>query len=555
MCKKTVSLFLSFILMISLLIPCVLVSAAQSASFKMNDVNNIGAGQEFSVNIYLDSPESIQISGLNFVLSYDSEKLEYTENSLRSSVFSGISSYSNNGKVSFVWEDSQNKTVLKGSVISLNFRCKDSFNGNTQLKLDCISAYSCKYASNKLVFEEICPQGTIATANVTTGSDTDPAVAALIEKINAIGTVTATEECKNMLDALLAEYNALSYSNKKKVTNYSVLVAAYNKYTELCQNDGALTEEINAFLIANSKALALRASTVTVDDKEIVNKALDDWDKLSVSAKLKLTTQRSLLKNLLAIITELDAENQKRLEQERLQREAEQMAADFRSLNSWVLELKESDIMADHREGLQKALSELEEMEFFNDLAYQIFVKDGTIERLNRFYNKAKELYDALHPADAEYIDKAENFKASFGYILNVAPADLSYDDVADVNLAYMVYSFLDEKTKGYLKNEAALLDALMSAADLLSPDDDEDGNSDTETITETVTEVKTVKDTKYITRDLADRYDLLFSMKGMSNVVWILLAIEGASLILLAGSLLMYYFTKKRKKTEEDAI
>ena len=555
MCKKTVSLFLSFILMISLLIPCVLVSAAQSASFKMNDVNNIGAGQEFSVNIYLDSPESIQISGLNFVLSYDSEKLEYTENSLRSSVFSGISSYSNNGKVSFVWEDSQNKTVLKGSVISLNFRCKDSFNGNTQLKLDCISAYSCKYASNKLVFEEICPQGTIATANVTTGSDTDPAVAALIEKINAIGTVTATEECKNMLDALLAEYNALSYSNKKKVTNYSVLVAAYNKYTELCQNDGALTEEINAFLIANSKALALRASTVTVDDKEIVNKALDDWDKLSVSAKLKLTTQRSLLKNLLAIITELDAENQNRLEQERLQREAEQMAADFRSLNSWVLELKESDIMADHREGLQKALSELEEMEFFNDLAYQIFVKDGTIERLTKFYNKAKELYDALHPADAEYIDKAENFKASFGYILNVAPADLSYDDVADVNLAYMVYSFLDEKTKGYLKNEAALLDALMSAADLLSPDDDEDGNSDTETVTETVTEVKTVKDTKYITRDLADRYDLLFSMKGMSNVVWILLAIEGASLILLGGSLLMYYFTKKRKKTEEDAI
>lgn len=555
MCKKTVSLFLSFILMISLLIPCVLVSAAQSASFKMNDVNNIGAGQEFSVNIYLDSPESIQISGLNFALSYDSEKLEYTENSLRSSVFSGISSYSNNGKVSFVWEDSQNKTVLKSSVISLNFRCKDSFNGTAQLKLDCISAYSCKYASNKLVFEEICPQGTIATANVTTGSDTDPAVAALIEKINAIGTVTATEECKNMLDALLAEYNALSYSNKKKVTNYSVLVAAYNKYTELCQNDGALTEEINAFLIANSRALALRASTVTVDDEEIVNKALDDWDKLSVSAKLKLTTQRSLLKNLLAIITELDAENQNRLEQERLQREAEQMAADFRSLNSWVLELKESDIMADHREGLQKALSELEEMEFFNDLAYKIFVKDGTIERLTKFYNKAKELYDALHPADAEYIDKAENFKASFGYILNVAPADLSYDDVADVNLAYMVYSFLDEKTKGYLKNEAALLDALMSAADLLSPDDDEGGNSDTETITETVTEVKTVKDTKYITRDLADRYDLLFSMKGMSNVVWILLAIEGASLILLGGSLLMYYFTKKRKKTEEDAI
>lgn len=555
MCKKTVSLFLSFILMISLLIPCVFVTAAQSASFKMNDVGNIGAGQEFSVNIYLESPESIQISGLNFALSYDSEKLEYTENSLRSNVFSGISSYSNNGRVSFVWEDSQNKTVLKGSVISLNFRCKDGFNGTTQLKLDCISAYSCKYASNKLVFEEVCPKGTIATANVTTGSDTDPSVVSLINKINAIGTVTATEECKNMLDSLLAEYNALSYSNKKKVTNYSVLVAAYNKYTELCQNDDALNQEINAFLIANSKALALRASTVTVDDKEIVNKALDDWDKLSVSAKLKLTTQRSLLKNLLAIITELDAENQKRLEQERLQREAEQMADDFRSLNRWVLELKESDIMADHREGLQKALSELEEMEFFNDLAYQIFVKDGTIERLNRFYNKAKELYDALHPADAEYIDKAENFKASFGYILNVAPADLTYDDVADVNLAYMVYSFLDEKTKGYLKNEAALLDALMSAADLLSPDDDEDGNSDTETITETVTEVKTVKDTKYITRDLADRYDLLFSMKGMSNVVWILLAIEGASLILLGGSLLMYYFTKKRKKTEGDAI
>lgn len=554
MCKRTVSLFLSFVLITALMIPCTFVSAEQNASFKMNDVNNIG-NREFSVDICLDSPDIIEISGLNFSLDYDSQKLEYTENSLRSNVFVGISSYSKDGKVNFVWEDSENKNVPRGSVISLNFRGRDGFDGTTQLKLNCISAYSCKYVSGKLQFVEICPKGTVAVSNVSTGTVTDPAVTSLINKINAIGTVTATKECKDMLDSFLAEYNALSYSNKKKVTNYSLLVEAYNKYTELSRNDDALTEEINSFLTANKKALALRASTVTVDDREIVNEALSDWDKLSVSAKLKLTTQRSLLKNLSAIIEELDAENQKRLEQEKLQREAEQMAADFRSLNSWVLELKESDIMAEHREGLQKTLSELEEMEFFNDLAYQIFVKDGTVERLTRFYNKAKEMYDALHPADAEYIDKAENFKASFGYILNVLPEELTYDDVADVNLAYMVYSFLDEKTKEYLKNEAALLDALMSAGDLLSPDSEEDGDSDPETVTETVTEVKTVKDTKYVTKDLPDRYDLSFSMMGMSNAVWILLAVEGISLLLLGGSLLMYYLSKKHRKTEEDVI
>lgn len=547
MARRTAALFISFILAVTFLFPALAVLATTNAAFSMRDVNNIGTKEEFSMGIYLDSPEKIGISGFNFSIEYDDDKLEYTDNSLRSDVFSGITSYASNGKINFIWESANDVNVLKGNIITVNFRATDSFVGSTEVRLNCISAYSCKEEGGRLSFINICQNGVIATATVSASASVNPKVTELIDKIYAIGTVVATEECRAKLDALLAEYSALSYSDKQKVTNYQVLVNAYNTYTELSGNSDSLNEEINKFLIDNSETLALRASTVTVGDRDKVAMALVDWEALSVSAKVKLTTERYLLKNLLSIIDELDAENQKQLEEEKLRKEAEQLVADFRQLNEWVLNLTDGEIMSSHRDGLKSTLDSLEEMEFFNDLAYSMLVKDGTLDRLKSLYKKANDLYIAEHPEDAEFIDKAENFKASFGYILSMTPDTLTYDDIVDVNLAYMVYSFLDDKTKGYLKNEADILETLMEAGESLTPDEEDDDVKNAETIIET----KIVKDTKYVSKDLAHDYDLQFYMRGMSNIVWILLAIEGVALILLASVLTMYYFVR-RKNTQK---
>ncbi len=56
---------------------------------------------------------------------------------------------------------------------------------------------------------------------------------AVIEKINAIGTVEYTDACKAKIDAARNAYNALTATQKALVTNVQALAAAANRYNEL----------------------------------------------------------------------------------------------------------------------------------------------------------------------------------------------------------------------------------------------------------------------------------------------------------------------------------
>ena len=55
----------------------------------------------------------------------------------------------------------------------------------------------------------------------------------VIAKINAIGTVEYTPECKALIDAARTAYDALTDAQKALVTNYPTLTAAEAKYAEL----------------------------------------------------------------------------------------------------------------------------------------------------------------------------------------------------------------------------------------------------------------------------------------------------------------------------------
>ena len=65
---------------------------------------------------------------------------------------------------------------------------------------------------------------------------------AVIEKINAIGTVEYTDESKAKIDAAQAAYNALTQTQKELVTNAQALAAAANRYNELKAAAQASTE-------------------------------------------------------------------------------------------------------------------------------------------------------------------------------------------------------------------------------------------------------------------------------------------------------------------------
>lgn len=71
------------------------------------------------------------------------------------------------------------------------------------------------------------------------------------EKINTIGTVTATETCINKINDARTAYDALSETSKNKVTNYEVLTNAEKQLSELLVGDEKTTQvsqEIAIFL-------------------------------------------------------------------------------------------------------------------------------------------------------------------------------------------------------------------------------------------------------------------------------------------------------------------
>lgn len=54
-----------------------------------------------------------------------------------------------------------------------------------------------------------------------------------IDKIDAIGEVVLTEDCKALIDAARSAYDALSDASKEAITNYQTLVDAEKKYADL----------------------------------------------------------------------------------------------------------------------------------------------------------------------------------------------------------------------------------------------------------------------------------------------------------------------------------
>ena len=181
---------------------------------------------------------------------------------------------------------------------------------------------------------------------------------------------------------------------------------------------------------------------------------------------------------------------------------------------------------------------------------------DGIKAHAQKLLEIALREYLKENPVDKEYILKAEDFKSKFSYVLSLTPDDLTYVDIADINTAYIAYSFLDSKTKTYLKKEIALLEELIAKADTLSPADDSDFdfNIDTDSDnsdkngdkeTEIVELVKRVPDN--------GTYSIDFISRGTSKFIWFFAIIDALSLVLLgAATLITLIFRKKYYEFEQ---
>lgn len=105
-------------------------------------------------------------------------------------------------------------------------------------------------------------------------TDTTGSAQKVISLISAIGTVTATDECWQKIDAARKAYNALSDGEKEKVSNYSVLQAAELKYQEL---QSAGTQE----QVKNVEDLIAKIGTVTASSGPAIQAARKAYDALT----------------------------------------------------------------------------------------------------------------------------------------------------------------------------------------------------------------------------------------------------------------------------------
>lgn len=120
------------------------------------------------------------------------------------------------------------------------------------------------------------------------------------DNANILGKTTETVASSDIpaIDKALEDYSKLSDAALAKLTNgeKALLDALKTKAEELKaaeEADAAATAEANKFKTDNANILGKNIDDITADDKDAVNKALEDYDKLSDAAKDKLTEEKA----------------------------------------------------------------------------------------------------------------------------------------------------------------------------------------------------------------------------------------------------------------------
>ena len=129
-----------------------------------------------------------------------------------------------------------------------------------------------------------------ATFKETTETVNQKAAAAVIAKINAIGTVAYTDACKELIDDARSAYDALTNDQKVLVTNYSTLTTAESSYSEL--KTAADNQAAAADVIAKINAIG----TVAYSDKSKtkIDAARSAYDALTSDQKTLVTNYSTL---------------------------------------------------------------------------------------------------------------------------------------------------------------------------------------------------------------------------------------------------------------------
>lgn len=514
---------------------------AQRLELKCSDIS-AERGDTIEIPVKLHSDSAIKLGGLKIVISYGSN-VSYVQGSEKTIISAmkkeGDTTLGNseaNHRVTFMWT-STNVITLSNDVVCVkpSFKVKENAATKFEIKLKIEEAYTYEGTT----FRDLQVPNPEVTIKVSIGNAS--AIKGVEDLINAIGTVTYTDECLDKIMKAASAYSTLTNSQKEKVSNYEKLSAAMLEYERLRieAEDKETGAEISAFIEANEKALNLTVDTVKMSDEEIVLKALEDFEALSTDAQSKIYSYKRTLNHVSKKIETLKLEEEARKKAEekeaKQRKEAKGYAEAFKEEFQYFLELKPENLVKDHYTGLDSAVAKLNMLSGLNPYVDEYLKAEKII--INNLHQKVQELMKQEDSATEDNSSNAEldadNFRTSFAYVLSLTEDTITVDDLLELRVAEAVYYELDAEVQNLLQEEFEIITNLLSLIDEL-PDADADGEHGVAPIIQQTS------------GGFLDNLTMRFNGRQMGAIVWILLLLLILSMIMFATLQVVYHVYKK---------
>jgi hypothetical protein len=247
--------------------------------------------------------------------------------------------------------------------------------------------------------------------------------------------------------------------------------------------------EAQTYKVVYAEALALDTTTVELSDKTIVDQALAAYDLLSVEAQSTLTSEKTLLDNLLIEIAETEATNYV------IAAENSFLQSDVDTAQTFVSALASGSVKTDLQDRLDDVQDVIDEISLYlTSYSTTLSLTIQTVEisdqpdvqtALDAYHllsvdakaqlASEKALLDALiveinsqTPTETQ----VETFRTDYADVLALTTSTVQVSDQASVEAALDAYDLLSGDAKAELTTEKALLDSLLLKIEELNATD-----------------------------------------------------------------------------------
>ena len=558
--KIVAALALTAVLLLQCVLP-VFAQVEQAVQFRIDPVT-ANKGDIITLPIVISSDKSIPLGGVAFHVEYKENSLAFVDGSGTASVpqMSDAIVYNNTSshRVSFAWASGELVTLAKNTVLcKLQFRVLDTAEANANVTLSVSDVYT--IVGGNAVEDFTLAQNTVVGSVTIQGSD--GAVTNVINKIDAIGTVTYTDECLQKIVDAAAAYAILSEAQKQQVTNYQKLLDAQLEYERLKYEaeQGEISAEIAKFLNDYKNVLTLTTETVKLTDEQAVLDAVNAFNDLSADAQYQIYDRYRHLKNLREQIAALkkaaEDEAAAKEEEARLRAEAQQYAETFRKEWAAFLNMDSEDLLPDHYTGLNNAMENLNMLADLNPYVNEYLAAERII--LTSLLEIVQDLIanSGSNEISSEQIE-ADTFRNNFSYILSLTEDTVTVDDALEVRLAAAVYDMLDPNVQALLTDEYDLISRLLLTVENLELLQGTDDNQAEDPSEEDPNPVPQPGDNNnQITQPAGiGNLTMRFANRQMGTIVWVLLLLAVLALLVF-GALQVFYhcFCKKKEPGDPD--